>query len=105
MREPAEKALKIACWVLAALLLYQLGQALVRTHPFAQVSIPAMPAWSPATNAAAGGGPAGAVPVSARGAPTLRRWEPITPACIWGRTRRAPTCRRAGPPNHRPRTR
>lgn len=59
MREHAEKILRIVCWVLVALLLLQLGRAMVRSHPFARVTIPAVPTLTPATNAAPSAGPNG----------------------------------------------
>jgi hypothetical protein len=62
MRDRAEKYLRIACWLLAALLVLQLIRAMVRNHPFARVTIPAVPTLSPATNATPAAAPAGPVP-------------------------------------------
>jgi len=69
MREHAEKILKMVCWVLVALLLFQLARALVRNHPFARVTIPAVPTLTPATNAAPAAGPNGLMPVPVAASP------------------------------------
>ena len=51
MRERAELSLKILCWVLVAVLLWQLKRAIDRNHPFAHVTIPTIPTLAAATNA------------------------------------------------------
>jgi hypothetical protein len=62
MRERAEKALKIICWLLVAVLLFQLVRAIVRNHPFAHVTIPAVPTLSSGTNATPAAAPNGPAP-------------------------------------------
>ena len=54
MRERAGQILKAACYVLAALLLYQLVQVGRRLNPLAKVVIPALPRLDADTNTAAG---------------------------------------------------
>lgn len=54
MRERAEPILKLACWVLAAWLGFELVRAFVRSHPFGNVIIPAVPVLAADTNALAG---------------------------------------------------
>ncbi len=54
MRERTEQILKIACFALAALLLYQLVRAVIRSNPLANVSIPELPSLAANTNAPAG---------------------------------------------------
>jgi hypothetical protein len=56
MRERAEQILRIACLILAALVLYQLAGIALRINPFHGVSVPALPALAAATNSPPGGG-------------------------------------------------
>ncbi len=56
MRERTGEILKIACYVFAALLLYQLVQAARHINPLARVEIPALPTLASDTNAPATGG-------------------------------------------------
>jgi hypothetical protein len=69
MREHAEKTLRIVCWLLAALLLFQLVRAIVRNHPFVRATIPAVPTLSADTNAIAAAIPNGPVPVKGEANP------------------------------------
>src|SRR5262245_41656027 len=57
MRDRLEPALRIACVILAALLLYHLVRDLVRSRPLANVTIPALPSLSADTNAPASAAP------------------------------------------------
>ena len=56
MRERAEQILRIACLVLAAVVVYQLAGIARRLNPFHGVSVPALPALAAATNSPPGGG-------------------------------------------------
>ena len=53
MRERTERLLKIACMVLAALLIFQLARAVLRSNPLSRVTIPEIPALTVSTNLAA----------------------------------------------------
>jgi hypothetical protein len=50
MRERLGQILKIACFVLAALVLYQLASIVLRVNPLRKVAIPALPALAASTN-------------------------------------------------------
>ena len=56
MRERAEQILRIACLILAAVVVYQLAGIARRINPFHGVSVPALPALAAATNSPPGGG-------------------------------------------------
>jgi hypothetical protein len=64
MREFLEKALKIACLALAALLAVQSSRLALRKNPLAGLSIPALPSLPPSTNSV-GGAATNSAPVSA----------------------------------------
>ncbi len=72
MRERTGQILKIACLVLAALLVYQLVRTVFRINPLAHVAIPALPSLASDTNtpAAAGGKGTNSVSSAARGTNT-----------------------------------
>jgi hypothetical protein len=75
MRERAEQILRIACLILAALVLCQLVGMVVRWNPFRGVTVPALPALAVSTNAAGGAhgtNPAMAMVVGTNRAPSLR---------------------------------
>ena len=57
MRERLGLILKLACYVLAALLLYQIVQTGRRLNPLARVKIPALPALDSETNSLTAGAP------------------------------------------------
>ena len=58
MRERTGQILKIACFALAALLLYQLVRTALRINPLSRVTIPALPTLASDTNAPTIGTPA-----------------------------------------------
>src|SRR5262245_28087755 len=55
MRERLDQILKIACFALAALVVFQGARAVVRNNPFSRVSVPEVPTLAAATNAPAAG--------------------------------------------------
>lgn len=57
MRERTGLILKLACFALAALLFYQLVQAVLRANPLGRVAIPALPTLASSTNAPTTGAP------------------------------------------------
>src|SRR5437588_10993185 len=69
MRERYELALKIACAVLAAVLLVQTGRALFRKNPVKNLKIPALPVLAAASDSATNAQPpnAGAGATGAKG--------------------------------------
>jgi hypothetical protein len=56
MRERVEPILKIACVILAALVLYEIAGIFLRINPLHGVVVPALPALASGTNNPAGGG-------------------------------------------------
>ena len=72
VRERTGQILKIACLVLAALLVYQLVRTALRINPLAHVAIPALPSLASDTNApATGGKPTNSVSAMAKGTNAL----------------------------------
>ncbi len=53
MPERSKQILRLACFVLAALVVYELADVVVRINPLARVKIPALPSLPPDTNAPA----------------------------------------------------
>ena len=69
MREHAEQWLKILCWTLVAILLFQTGRALVRNHPFGNIVLPVPPTLVSSTPEPAPGGPTATSPTGGGSAP------------------------------------
>lgn len=57
LRERAEPALRIACLILAGVVLYELAGMTIRWNPFRGVTVPDLPALTSSTNAPSGGAP------------------------------------------------
>ncbi len=57
LRQRAGPILKIACLILAVLLMYQLAGIFIRWNPFRHVTVPELPSLTADTNSPAGNGP------------------------------------------------
>jgi len=65
MRDRVDQLLKIGCFALGALVLFQVGRAVMRNNPLERVSIPAVPTLDAGTNAVAAATNAAPVKVAA----------------------------------------
>src|ERR1700744_3481201 len=57
LRKYAEPVLRMACIIMAAIVVYQLAEMILRWNPFRGVTVPALPTLTASTNAPAGNGP------------------------------------------------
>ena len=69
MRDRVDQLLKVGCFALGALVLFQVGRAVMRNNPLERVNIPAVPTLDAGTNA----------PVNATNAATATLTRPTGP--------------------------